>query len=137
MDMNFRIDIDPATDLVTVTLSGFMEAAAVEAFRLRLREALGSLNCGQGRHLALYDIRTCKIQSQQVVGMFRSMSDAKHVAARRIAIVVGDSLMRMQLPRIVVGRDLRTFDEVGPAIAWLKSADVDTQATGGRRMASV
>ena len=119
MDVKFQVDTDPATDLLKVTLAGFMEATDVQALRHRVVEAIGSLRCDRGCHVALWDIRACKIQSQEVVGMFRSMSDERGVSARRIAMVVGGSLMRMQLHRILIDRDLRLFDDPDAAAAWL------------------
>ena len=121
MNVNFQVETDPANDLLMVTLLGFLEPTDVKLLHHGIRQALGSLRCAPGRHVAMWDIRSCKIQSQEVVGMFRSMSDERGVAARRIAMVVGGSLMRMQLPRILIDRDLRSFDDIEPAIAWLKS----------------
>ena len=120
MNANFHIDTDAASDLLKVTLSGFMSVDEMGLLRWSILAGMDTLHCRRGQHLAMYDVRTCKIQPQNVVAMLRSMSDAKGVAARKIAVVVGDSLMRMQLPRILVGRDARMFDEVPPAIVWLK-----------------
>ena len=121
MDANFQVETDPSDNLLRVRLFGFLAIEDVEALRQRIRTALASLSCAKGHHIAVYDVRECKIQTQEVVARLRSMSDAKGVAARRIAVIVGDSLMKMQLPRIVVDRDVRTFDAMGPAITWLKS----------------
>ena len=121
MDANFYVETHVPSDLLKVTLSGFLAVEEVEKLRRAILAGLNTLHCGRGCHLAIYDVRTCKIQPQDVVAMLQSMSGAKGVAARRIAVVVGDSLMRMQLPRILADRDARTFDDIPPAIAWLKN----------------
>ena len=120
MSTHYRIEISPEMDLLHVTLLGFFEPDDISAMRLSLIDAIGSLRCSAGEHLALYDVRECKIQSQQVVQAFRAMSDRKGIVARRIALVTGRSLMKMQIPRIVVDRESACFDDLTTAKAWLR-----------------
>ena len=124
MPASYKIEQKPADALLQVTLTGFFSAADVKKLSSDLLAAIESLPCPPGTHLALYDIRDCKIQAQDIVRSFRTMSDTKGIVARRIAVVAGKSLMRMQLPRIVVDRDARWFDDIPEAAAWLRSSYV-------------
>ena len=48
------------------------------------------------------------------------MSDTDGIVARRLAVVVGDSLMRMQLRRMIgPERNAKTFDNIISARQWL------------------
>ena len=120
MSTHYRIEINRDLDLLDVTLLGFFELDDIAAMRLDLIDAIGLLRCPTGGHLALYDVRETKIQSQQVVQALRAMSDRKGIIARRIAVVTGSSLMKMQIPRILVNRESACFDNRTTAKAWLR-----------------
>ena len=109
--------------LLSVQLLGFFSIEQMAVLRTELASAIDRLDRGPGKHMSIYDISECKIQSQDVVNAFRSMSDAKHVGARRLAVVTGGSLMRMQLSRILVGRDTRVFNDKEDARRWLLSPE--------------
>jgi hypothetical protein len=120
MNSGYNIEIDHSRALLSVTLNGFFAYDQVESLRGDLRVAIRQLQCKPGSHVSLFDIRGCKIQSQEVVSAFRSMSDTDRIVARRLAIVVGDSLMRMQLRRMIgPERDAKTFDDAASARRWL------------------
>lgn len=120
MSTHYHIELNPDLDLLQVTLLGFFEPDDIAALRLDLIGAIASLRCPAGEHLSLYDVRECKIQSQQVVQAFRAMSDRRGLVARRIAVVTGSSLMKMQIPRILVDRESACFDDPATARAWLR-----------------
>ena len=119
MNASYSIDPDPVTGVLAVTLFGFFSVSDIAALRVELLEGIASIGRRPGTHLSLYDIRECKIQSQDVVRALRAMSDTKGVVARRLAVVAGNSLMKMQLSRILVDRETRLFADVGPAMDWL------------------
>ncbi|HVF93462.1 MAG TPA: hypothetical protein VM900_04025 [Sphingomonas sp.] len=101
-------------------MTGFLSADQIDELRAGLVQAIASLNCPRGTHRSIFDIRACKIQSQDIVQALRGMSETRGAVAQRLAIVVGESLMRMQLRRIVSDKRLaRTFDDVRSAEAWV------------------
>ena len=120
MDASYQIVIEPSRDLMRVTLTGFFTIDQIQALRAGLVAALASLSCPPGTHRSIFDIRACKIQSQEIVQALRSMSESKGITAQRLAIVAGTSLMRMQLRRIISqDRLARTFDDVRSAENWV------------------
>ena len=78
-----------------------------------------SLRCGRNEHVTLVDIRAMKIQAQEMVSAFRAMIVAPETRARRLALVVGNSTVRMQVRRLVVSPDIACFDEPTAAEFWL------------------
>lgn len=122
MSAGYRIETDAAQAMLTVTLEGFFSCEEIESLRRDLRLAIRSLGARPGSHVSLFDIRKCKIQSQDVVSAFKEMSDARRIAARKLAVVAGDSLMRMQLGRIIGSeRQASYFDNVSAARRWLRA----------------
>ncbi len=119
MSQSYCIEPDFAAGLLSVTLHGFFSIDNVASMRFDLRAGIKELMRRPGDHVSLYDIRECKIQSQEVVSALRAMSDAKGVVARRVAVVTGSSLMRRQLPRILVDREARFFQDLEGAREWL------------------
>ncbi len=122
MTASYKIEVRPIEALLKVTLTGFFACSDVKRLKTDLLTAIDSLHCQRGTHFALYDIRECKIQSQEIVHALRTMSDAKGIVARRLAVVAGNSLMRMQLARILVDREAMWFDDLPQALLWLRSA---------------
>jgi hypothetical protein len=129
MSASYSVNPERENNLLVVTLYGFFSVEDIALLRADLLRGIESLGCRPGQHLALHDIRDCKIQSQEVVNALRAMSDEKHVVARRLAIVAGNSLMRMQLKRILVGRDCRIFEDLGWARHWLLAKPTLTDQT--------
>lgn len=70
------------------------------------------------------------IQPQNVVGIFQGIIAEPRFKARRIAFVVGGSLAKMQLRRILDGRDTRYFDDRAAAETWLFEPSGDPQDRG-------
>lgn len=123
MSADYRIEADPARDLIRIRMSGFFTADDVQDFLAARREAHAQLRCGPNQHLTLNDIREMKIQSQEMVDAFRAvLADPAH-RSRRLAFVVGPTLARTQLMRATVGRDVRCFDHPSAAEAWLIAGD--------------
>jgi hypothetical protein len=123
MSAGYQIETDPLQAMLIVTLEGFFSLEEIESLRHDLRRVIPGLRVPSGYHVSLFDIRKCKIQSQDIVSAFREMGAANGTVARRLAIVVGDSLMRMQLHRIVgPERSASYFDNVYAAKRWLAAA---------------
>ncbi|GAA4809150.1 hypothetical protein GCM10023232_00150 [Sphingosinicella ginsenosidimutans] len=119
MSARFTIDVDPARDLVRITMSGFYSAADIDAFLAKRAAAHRLLTCGANEHLTLNDVRGMKIQSQDSVQAFRQMLSDPAYRSRRLAFVVDQTLALFQLERALANRDARCFATVQQAEAWL------------------
>lgn len=123
MNARFSFNVDPARDLVRITMGGLFAVEDIAAFAEARREAHGRLSCPPNAHLTLNDLRDLKIQPQEVVAAFRDMLAAPHYRSRRLAFVVGPTLARNQLTRALANRDARCFDDPVSAEAWLLRGD--------------
>ena len=113
------VAVDPAIDLVTYTLAGFLDRALVQLVAEQQVAAAARLRCPPNQHLTMIDISACKIQSQDVVEAFRTILDDPRYRSRKLAVVVGSSLARMQMRR-VLQRDVTAYVETrAEARAWL------------------
>ena len=117
---SFTIEIDPARDLVRIRLSGFFSVDDVGRFQAELLVAHRRLGCGRkGGPLTINDISDMAIQSQDVVARWSAfLADPAH-RSRRLAFVVGSTLARMQLQRVIGGRDAKVFTAADDAEQWL------------------
>lgn len=120
MSSSFDIQVEPGCDLVTICLSGFFKPDDVTRFAQARDRAHLRLTCGPNQHLTLVDMRGMQIQSQDSVAAFGQVLRNPATASKRIAIVVTQSLARMQVQRAAEHRDIQYFaDDVAAARAWL------------------
>ena len=126
MNAHFSFKVDPARDLVRITMAGLFTLEDIAAFAEARREAHAKLGCRPNQHVTLNDLRALKIQPQEVVTAFREMLAEPYYRSRRLAFVVGPTLARNQLGRAVAERDARYFDDPVTAEAWLLRADEGT-----------
>lgn len=117
---SFTIELDPARDLVRIRLSGFFSVDDVARFQAELLLAHRRLACSRrGGPLTINDISDMAIQSQDVVARWGAfLADPAH-RSRRLAFVVGSTLARMQLQRVIGGRDAKVFTAADEAEQWL------------------
>ena len=119
MNGHFDITIDPARKLLRITLRGFFSAENVGEYLVAKNAALTRLNCRPNQHVTLVDVSASKLQSQDVVRAFQStIADPRH-QSRRIAIVTGSSLARMQVRRLLTRDNAGCFETIEEAEAWL------------------
>jgi hypothetical protein len=117
--MMYTIDVDPGRRLLLLTLEGFWEMETVRAFARDQQAAVARLGCAPGEHLVLADLSRFKIQSQEVVAMCKAFIDGATNSSRRLALVAGAGLARIQYKR-VMGRDaMRMFPTIAEAQDWL------------------
>lgn len=119
MSGHFSIHVDPLRDLVRIRMSGFFTIADIEDFLVAREQAHARLRCGPNQHITLNDVSEMKIQSQEIVAAFQTMLAAPAYRSRRLAFVTGSTLARGQLLRAAIGREVRCFDDVAAAEAWL------------------
>ncbi|MDT8760341.1 STAS/SEC14 domain-containing protein [Sphingomonas psychrotolerans] len=134
MSATFSINAEPGRDLVRIAMAGLFTPEDIEAFYKARESEHAKLTCGPNRHLTINDLRGMKIQPQESVAAFQQMLGAPEYRSRRLAFVIGQTLARGQLQRALGGRgpDVRCFDTVAEAEAWLFSGAVagDLRAAG-------
>lgn len=78
------------------------------------------MGCGSGEFLLLVETEGATTQSQEVVAAFMDIIANSPLKARRIAVVRGSSLTRIQTQRMLMIRDdAALFAELSEAEAWL------------------
>ena len=126
---SFTIELDPSRDLVRIRLSGFFSADDVERFGAELLLAHRRLGCARrGGPLTINDISAMAIQSQDVVARWSAFLANPAHRSRRLAFVVGSTLARMQLQRVIGSRDAKVFTATDEAERWLFAKVTDTAA---------
>jgi hypothetical protein len=139
MDAEYSIEIDRSRDLIRIRMGGLFTLDDIAAFLEARRRAHAELGCAPNQHLTLNDLRTMKIQSQEVVAAFRDMLADPAFRSRRLAFVAAQTLARSQLVRALGGRDARDarfFDYIEDAEAWLFAGDVEEAEAPLRRYAT-
>ncbi|MBA3880786.1 MAG: hypothetical protein C0500_13840 [Sphingobium sp.] len=119
MHANFSFDVDPARDLVIITLGGFFSRADINAFLLARELAHARLRCGPNQHVTLADVRAIQIQAQDIVAAWGDVLSGTAYRSRKLAFVQASTLARMQLQRAAAMRDVRYFTAMADAEAWL------------------
>lgn len=132
MQPRFSIEIDPTRDLVTIVMAGLLLPRDVSDFFEARWQAHRMLRCAPGRHLTLTDLRAMKILPRETVDAFALLLTDPQSRARRLAFVVGPTLVRSQLMRVLAGRDGRCFADPVEAQAWLLEDDDIIRAARAR-----
>lgn len=123
MSAEFTVEAEPERDLIRIRMAGFFTRDDILAFLAARRDAHAKLRCATNQHITLNDLRDMKIQSQDMVDAFRAVLADPLYRSRRLAFVVSSTLARTQLMRAVAGRDVKCFDDVWTAEAWLQLGD--------------
>jgi hypothetical protein len=118
----YSIVTEPALKLIRADLSGFFTIEEVVAFGKDVQTASAAMGCRSGEHLLYVNTSACALQSQDVVAAFQALITNSPIKARRIALVTGSSLSRMQTRRILVRDQAMTFESGSEARAWLLMA---------------
>jgi hypothetical protein len=114
----YSIATDPAHRFVRITISGMLTVDQVAELYHDEHQAIRAMGCPLGLQVVLVDLRDCPLQLQEVVELFRGGIGGPH-SARRIALVTGGSLSRMQARRIIGRDNAALFKTVAEAEAWL------------------
>jgi hypothetical protein len=121
MTATHDIQLDPVRKLLTLTLTGFFDVSYVAIIREAIVEGIGKLGCPPNRHITLVNISDSKLQAQDSVAAFGAIIVDPRIMSRRLAVVVGTSLARMQIRRILKRDDAECFETVAAARLWLFS----------------
>lgn len=119
---SFDIQRQPHGDLVTSTLAGFFKVADVAAYADRVEQAIRACIQRRGHYRMILDVSGCAIQSQDVIAAFIGHVQ-KMPAARRSAVVVGSSIVRMQIRRVMTRPNVEVFETLADAVAWVDETD--------------
>ncbi len=135
MEAIYKVEVDPATNMVRHYLAGFFEPIDVENYVAARNAAHAQLTSAPNQHVTLVDVRDMKIQQQDIVKTFGGvLADPRH-HSRKLAFVVALSLARMQLLRATAHRTAQYFSTIEEAEAWLMApADAnesDDPSAGG------
>lgn len=94
--------------------------ADVRDFYEERRAAHEALGLPKNQHLTLNDVRDLKILPQETLAAFCDMLADPDYHSRRLAFVVGPTLVRAQVMRAIGERDeVRCFDNPAEAERWL------------------
>lgn len=124
----YSITVDTANKLLRVKLSGFLKPDEVKAFGNEVQVTVARLGYRSGEHSMLVDTCECSLQAQDVVAAFQRVISNAPIKSRRIAVVTGSSLSRMQTRRILVRDQAAMFDSAADAEHWLLTGDESEMA---------
>jgi hypothetical protein len=122
MHPGFSFEVDRQRNLIRFVLTGLFRPEDVSEFLEARREAHAKLTCAPGQHVTLTDLRAIKILPQDTVDAWTAHLTDSQTRVRRLAFVVGPTLVRNQLDRVLAGRDsrrTRCFADPAEAEAWL------------------
>jgi hypothetical protein len=124
----YKITKDVRNRIVHVILSGFLVPEEVEAFACEEQKAVRDMGCTSGNYHVLVDTRDLKLQAQNVIARLVEFSESSPLKAAKIAIVVGNSVSRMQARGWVGATRVGIFSTDKEATAWLLNSGTDSLA---------
>lgn len=119
MNARYTVSIDPELGLLRIALGGFFSVADVEAIEVAKKAALVRLGLPRNAHLTLIDVSECMLQAQEVFAAFQAAVGNPRYMAHRLALVTGDSPIRMQARRLLTRDNTAFFATAEEAEAWL------------------
>jgi len=118
--MLFSISTEPSKKLVRIEVAGMLTVADIAELYRQEQAAIREMGCELGAQVALVDVRECPLQLQEIVAAFQSTM-SHPTRARKVAMVAGGALSRLQAKRILQRDDAAIFVDVGEAESWLFS----------------
>ena len=128
---SYSIEVDVSSKLVLLDLVGFWSEDTATAFAQDVQAAVRRIGARPNQHLVLADLSRFRLQSQAVVAICRSSILDARLPARRLAVVVGEGLARIQIKRILVRDGMEVFAGRQAAIGWLLDEDRATMRRVG------
>lgn len=119
----FTIAAHPRRKLLRVTLQGFFTVEEVGAFARAAQEAVASMGCRTGDWVHICDISEMKLQSQEVAEAFTRVVNQPERRSRKLAIVTGQSPVRMQIKRVLTRPDAGVFKTALEAERWVSESE--------------
>ncbi|MFT3967310.1 MAG: hypothetical protein QM690_15650 [Sphingobium sp.] len=116
----YSLRCEPERKLIVTEIHGFLTVGQVESFSVEEQQLARSMGCASGEYLLMVITEDAVIQSQEVVAKFMEIVSGSALKARRVAVVRGASLTRMQTQRILSGRkEAAIFVTRAEAEVWL------------------
>lgn len=115
----FSVRRDVATGIVYVTGEGFWTVADIDRHFEKLGNSVKSARTAADHVRALVDLRGAATQSPELVSHLANRAGAVYAEGDRIAIVVGSSLAKMQMRRVVQRAEFEIFLAPDAAETWL------------------
>jgi hypothetical protein len=116
----YSLELHPPGDLITTTLSGFFTVAGVMAYAAEAEQLIERTALLHGGYRLIIDVSGCAIQPQDVITAFSVHVD-NVPRARRLAVVTGDSIIRMQMRRIIRHSDMAMVESAPEALVWCET----------------
>ena len=117
----YAVAADPVSAVVRIHLSGFFDSQEVVRFWHEEQEVARAAFARHGAYDLLIETVGGGPQGQDVLDAFQRVVLESPVKARRIGIVSGSALLRMQIRRMLVSDKLQVFETTAEAEAWLAS----------------
>ena len=130
-DGSYTIEVDVPNKLLLLELIGFWSAATATAFGRDVHAATRRIGVRPHQHLTLADLSRFSLQPQVVVGICRGLIVDARLPSRRLAVVAGEGLARIQIKRILVRERMEVFSDRRSAMTWL----LTDETAAVRRMA--
>ncbi|MEH3035197.1 MAG: hypothetical protein PGN23_01695 [Sphingomonas adhaesiva] len=127
MNGTFHFRVDPERNLIVTTIDGFFDEDVYARYMEARAAAFRELRCGPNEHLSLSDLRGMNIQSQDIVAAFSAMLAQPTYQSKRLGLVIGSSLARMQLSRALgtrAGGNARVFEHYDDAEHWVLTGEI-------------
>jgi hypothetical protein len=119
----FTIAAHPRRKLLRVALQGFFTVEQVAWFARSAQEAVAGMGCRSGDWVHICDISDMKVQSQEVAEAFTRFINHPERRSRKLAIVTGQSPVRMQIKRVLACSDAGVFKTVMEAERWISESE--------------
>ena len=131
MSASYNIAVDRFRKLLEVTLTGFFSPADAGRVIQEIRESISGLPGPANSHVTLVDVRQLKLQPQDVIAAVAGQIANPRYRSRRLAFVVGSSVARMQVRRLLIRDEVGVFEDPDEAKRWLASADHGMEPKAG------
>ena len=116
----FTIDADPQAREVRIMLRGLWSDATLVSFEAALQRWITKLTAAgapYGSHRTLVDIREQALLTQAVADLAKGLGAGPGAASERIAVVVANTLHKLQQVRISSSDHLKVFTDYAEAEA--------------------
>lgn len=115
----YQITLTPQDHLIELVMSGFLSLEEVHCLFDEEQRRARDISPPDGGHGLLVDVTGLCLQSQDVFTLFQRLLNAAPCPARRIALLTGLSIARMQARRLSDSPRIATFRNRTDALAWL------------------
>jgi hypothetical protein len=122
MGASFSVSVDPQINLVWIEMVGFFTESDVAEFTQQLDIEMETLRCLPNEHLTLCDVSGMNIQAQEIVAQFSKVVGNDRFRSKRLAFVIGPTLVRKQAERLADRAGVQFFKDIDEAQTWLLEA---------------